>query len=490
LRPFCLSFHCIAFAKPQSRMADLSFIPSAPVPMEGRSDPQTPKASLASRLPPQLSTPIRERGGNRRHRRMRRLPQGISVMEKPGLVQEDAETPAAKPVKRSAEDAMPDRETIKRRYTYRGLKKGSKKGAESDDEAALEEIPTGFGEEYFKAGNNAKALQAAVCRAAAKPLIPETLEDGATAPEPAVVGDSGRAWLGPMKLGFSLLLQGVGSKWRILESFADDVLLQWGAVVRINGFDGRISLAECLKEVIEQLFPKHIGRTPGSTVEAFANTIRSALRANQGPSRPVCFVVHNLECLPSAHQAALASLAAVPGFHLAASVDNFWAPLAWSSTCLRDFNFFREEVHTFESFDREYEYRFAKGPPAAYDPVSVRREAPKVSVGVVLRSLTGNHRELVQIMAEHQLARAGRVGLSQSKLLTMANDRMIVSTAPKLRTLLNELRDHEVVAERSGADGSTLLYLTCENKVLDRLAEGQVPDDSDDECAAGAEDDA
>lgn len=108
-------------------------------------------------------------------------------------------------------------------------------------------------------------------------------------------------------------------------------------------------------------------------------------------------------------------------------------------------------------------------------------EARKTSLALVLKSLTRSHRELVQVIAEHQLEAGGRTGISQSRLLSEATDRMIASTTTVLKSLLNELRDHEVVALRGAVDGGTLLYLTCDAKVLARLAKGQEPEESEEE---------
>merc|ERR1719162_2768453 len=153
----------------------MEFIPRAPMPMEAPApgtpprkerNPEAEKQALIDSLPPMLRTPIRERGGNRRMRRQRAQPKGVYVMEK----RNPGDAPAAN--KRLAEEPMPDREAVKRRYTYRSLAKAKKDAPDSDDEAALDQIPLGFGEDFFSTSEKAKALSAALCRAAAKPMIP------------------------------------------------------------------------------------------------------------------------------------------------------------------------------------------------------------------------------------------------------------------------------------------------------------------------------
>lgn len=487
-------------------------------------DPHTPRIRAAAAPPDAMGdnrngvmralTPIRERGGNRRRRKMRLwLPHGVSVMEKPGAGGPDAasgaggeESATMCPKRRRAEGAA-DREMVKRRFTYRRLKaaasaKGAAKDPVSDDEAALEQIPAGFAQDFFMAPVNAKPLSTALGRAAADmpwPAASEGLEASSVSSSKARTADAFSAcadvdftrWFGPLQLGFSILVQGVGSKWRLLEDFADTTLIPWGAVVvRVNCFDARFSLSECLRDILEQVFPA-VTHSGSHSAEALANTISGALRGADGPGRPICLVVHNLECLQPSHQAALAGLAA-KGMHIVASVDNIWASLAWSPLCLRDFNFSREEVHTFDGYGREHHARFPHGMPPWCDPMASRQKAPKASLSVVLRSLTRSHRELVQAMAEQQLAAGGGAGQSLSKLLTLATDAMIANTAPKLRSLLNELKDHEVIAQRTSNDGSALLYLTCDNRLLQRLVDGRDLDDESGEeegaqpCAVAA----
>lgn len=339
----------------------------------------------------------------------------------------------------------------------------------------------------------ARPLSAALARAAAASPASGLGAAGGPGPEAAApdgeveggsepVVDPGplwkESWRSILQLGFSLALEGVGSKRQLLEAFADAVLVPWGAaVVHMEGYDARFLLPDCLRDVLDALFPG--APRAGTSIEALVAALRAAQLAAGESQRPLCLLVHNLECLPVGHQAALAGLAATRGVHLVASVDNIWAPLSFSPKVLKDFNFCWEVAHTFRGYEVEVAGRFPGGLPAWADPLARRGKAEKASLGLVLRTLTHSHRELVQAIAEHQLESGGRAGISQSRLLAVAADRMIANTAPKLRSLLNELKDHEVIAMRGAADGGALLYLTCTTKALERLAEGKEPEDSE-----------
>eukprot|EP00438_Fugacium_kawagutii_P019783 Skav228865 [mRNA] locus=scaffold816:232247:236842:- [translate_table: standard] len=77
-------------------------------------------------------------------------------------------------------------------------------------------------------------------------------------------------------------------------------------------------------------------------------------------------------------------------------------------------------------------------------------------MGLVLKSLTSNHRELV----EATVAVAGHEALP-GKLITAR--------------LLNELTDHDIVVQRQGQDGTTVYALVAKEPLLRRLAQGEMP---------------
>merc|ERR1712050_251354 len=113
------------------------------------------------------------------------------------------------------------------------------------------------------------------------------------------------------------------------------------------------------------------------------------------------------------------------------------------------------------------------------DPNANRRQRPKAGLSLVLKSLTNSHRELIEGIAANQLAAGGGRGMSISRLLGIASDRMIAANVTKLKSLLNELKDHEVIALRTGPDGVTLYHLPFDEHTLQRLAKGEPPEESD-----------
>uniref|UniRef100_A0A7S1A8C5 Origin recognition complex subunit 2 n=1 Tax=Noctiluca scintillans TaxID=2966 RepID=A0A7S1A8C5_NOCSC len=425
------------------------------------SQPATPPKRLA----PECYSDVHEL---RKPRKVRRRIQGFSVLEG-----------ASKPAPEMAEGTPLD-----------GTCSAKVLGPNNDQKQPTShrgkpvDLPCGFAEDYFRSQNCAKPAMAFVDLAAiansesvsADPTAPET-ENSPPVKEPQdnVYG----SWLQTLQVGFSLLVSGVGSKRSVLNKFSDEVLLPWGAsVVVIEGNSSRFSLVECLRDVLDQLHPgaSRCGNSTGGLVGA----IRVARRSCPKP-RPLCLVVHNLEVLQPANQSTLAKLASSPGVHLIASVDNMWAPLTWDPQCLQDFNFCREEVHTHEGYDFEVAMRYQGNFPAWSGLGEDRKTAPKASLKLVLQSLTNNHRELVQALAECQLSEKDRCGISQSALLTISSERMIAANTARLKNLLNELQSHDIVMQRPAANGGMLFYLNLPEKALRSLAEDATLDDSDEE---------
>jgi len=299
-------------------------------------------------------------------------------------------------------------------------------------------------------------------------------------------------WLRRLKFGWSLLLEGVGSKSGLLDCFADQVLRPFGAdIARLDAFDARGSLQGFLREVLSNQVPPGQCKC-GSSVEGLALAVRATREAMQ-PATPLAIVVHNLEALAAGQQAALALLAASPSVMLLASVDHSWAPLAWSTDVLKDFNFCREQVDTFQGYARvELKGKYPDQTPSWCDPNADRQQESKVSIGLVLKSLTNNHRELCEVMAKNQLSKGGTGGISMSDLLALAEDRMIASNVTKLRSLLNELTDHEIVVSRASSDGGTLFWIPWKERALRKMANGESPDaieGADEEDDEGDEED-
>eukprot|EP00930_Biecheleria_cincta_P101567 TRINITY_DN93209_c0_g1_i1.p1 TRINITY_DN93209_c0_g1~~TRINITY_DN93209_c0_g1_i1.p1 ORF type:complete len:476 (+),score=92.83 TRINITY_DN93209_c0_g1_i1:51-1478(+) len=421
-------------------------------------------------LPSSQPTFIPERKAFRHPKR----PRGIAVLEAPGYADDKKATGQGGIGAGSGEGEL----GVTKRSTKRLKERPSKEEErEPDIESVIGRLPPGFAEDYFSSPTCAKLERSGVLSLLMERVPTQAAPRALSASE--ILSERKTRWLQRLQLGFSLLVEGLGSKRDLLETFAKQGLVPWGAdVACFDAFDARGSLLGFLRELFHA-HPSLQDKKGGCSVEGIAATIASARQLPATVQPPLVLVVHNLEALSMQHLGALASLVAAPGVRLVASVDHCFARAVWTCDLIKDFNFVREIVNTMQGYEVELKGKYPEGPPHWCDPSADRHQESKVSIGLVLRSLTNNHRELCEAMAKNQLTVGGKEGISTSDLLALAEDRMIASSITKLRSLLNELSDHEVVAQRSGADGGTLYWIPWKERILQKLANGETPDDAD-----------
>eukprot|EP00913_Durusdinium_trenchii_P000866 g805.t1 len=351
------------------------------------------------------------------------------------------------------------------------------------------ELPEGVAEDFWMSGTTArlpsldqlkqllaKGGQAKECLAASEAVARQQGVEEILAASKEKTWDR---WLQRLKMGFNLLFEGTGSKWRLLERFAQERPTRAGPT-RPSGAQGSGALCDGGRDELRHL-PVDVCCLDGFDAHASVPGFLRQLLAHGGQHRGVgslealvaavlaardtvlVLVVHNLEALPPQQQAALGWLATDPKIRAG-----------------EDFNFSREEVHTMEGYEIELKGKYPEHPPSWSDPFTVEVSS-KVSMGLVLKSLTSNHRELVEVMAKNQLE-GRKEGISMPDLLVVAEDRMIANNLTKLRRLLNELTDHDIVVQRQGHDGSTVYALVAKDPLLrqtERLAQGEMPCDGE-----------
>ncbi|CAE7584115.1 CPK2 [Symbiodinium sp. CCMP2592] len=283
----------------------------------------------------------------------------------------------------------------------------------------------------------------------------------------ALVTENKEEWIKRLEKGFSLLFEGVGSKYRLLENFAQ-VLSKSGIPIAIfHAFDKGSSLAAFLRELLEQ----HGWKGAGSLPRLCSALLTVRARRSAAEKHPLVLVIHNLEAslrdaqhlservagrsfrhhiLALSHPLCLQrlgvtgcillSLLSLSRAHLrmaserlpslagdlagclgsgpinnavvgvfanvmtlwSAEVDNIFADAAFNMDpyAAMDFSFSYEEVHTRDSYYTvELKGRYPDGLPSCTHPLATKKQT-KASLGLVLRCLTQNQKELVQATAE------------------------------------------------------------------------------------------
>ena len=249
--------------------------------------------------------------------------------------------------------------------------------------------------------------------------------------------------------GVSLMLQGFGSKFELLEAFTDEVLREEGEVVVIKGFDDadlRLELIRAASSLKLRLAPLP-NEERGSTV-AIAKRFAAACAKSQ---RDVFIVVHSVDAKRLRSQDCQAALAALNASHsyLVASADHVNAPLLWNATTWRAANFCSEDATTFSPYDRE------AGRWDPFDRTSNAKSQQKLldtsGLVYVLQSLTPRHVELLRLLATAQ--QESNEGMLFKTLQSQCRYKMIAHTEDQVHSYLVELTDHGLCRKevRSGS---------------------------------------
>uniref|UniRef100_A0A673WUA5 Origin recognition complex subunit 2 n=1 Tax=Salmo trutta TaxID=8032 RepID=A0A673WUA5_SALTR len=189
-------------------------------------------------------------------------------------------------------------------------------------------------------------------------------------------------WMLQLRLGYSVLLYGLGSKKALLEEFRVSLLCQEMHLV-VNGFFPSITLKSILTALSAELL-EHQGtfRNPADQLQYITTTLR------EQPDLHVYLLIHNIDgpmLRGEKTQNALGQLASLPNLHLVASIDHINAPLVWDHCKLSQFNWVWWECVCFQRYVEETSYE---------NSLLVQQTGALAlsSLTHVLRSLTANAR--------------------------------------------------------------------------------------------------
>ena len=270
-------------------------------------------------------------------------------------------------------------------------------------------------------------------------------------------------WRARLFAGWSLWVSGIGSKYRLLEKFADEALAPCGDVVMIDGFDADVELRlELLRAAtaLEARLPPAGCDADRSTALGVARRLVSAL--NKRGDRTI-FVVHSADGKrlrsPDA-QRALAALRS-EATHLVASFDHCNAPLLWDGDS--EANWLAADGTTFDWFDREAPRLGALAGSADAAKGGAAKLLDTSGLEFVLLSLTPRHVEILKLLAAHQKALRDRPkhvkerpGVDQAEpegmlfkaLKTECRYKMIATSEDQVKNYLVELTDHNLVTKK------------------------------------------
>lgn len=304
-------------------------------------------------------------------------------------------------------------------------------------------------------------------------------------------------WHALAKSGWSLLLHGIGSKRRLLDSFAERHLSSSGRVVVISGFQQDLDLRGELLAASTALglhlppatspaFASHRGTALG-----VAERIVYALRAEDfgatfdgssadGSPPLVHFVIHTIDGPRlRQQQRALAALKSERS-RLTCSVDHINAPLMWDADLARAFDWLRVDATTFAWYDDEASLpNLNDGKPKSQQTVSLE------GLNYVLQSLTARHIEILHVAANLTVAKQRGGGAKTTSAATKAgggcsfsfreladNCRLFYTAESQLSAFIVEFTDHRLL-QRTNHRGTD--YYVMPPEYVTRIIEYPVP---------------
>ncbi|XP_051479590.1 origin recognition complex subunit 2 isoform X1 [Apus apus] len=276
-------------------------------------------------------------------------------------------------------------------------------------------------------------------------------------------------WMLQLRLGFNIVLYGLGSKRDLLEKFRTSVL-QDSVHLVVNGYFPSITVKSILNSITEEILD-HIGtfRSPLDQLEFITK------RFKEDSSVELYILIHNLDSQMlrgERSQQILAQLSSLPTVYLIASIDHINAPLMWDQAKLSLFNWLWYETTTFNPYVEEtsYENSFL---------VQQSGSLALSSLTHVLRSLTLNARGIFRLLAQYQLENKDNPsypGLSFQDFYQQCREAFLVNSDLTLRAQLTEFRDHKLIRTKRGADGVEYLLIPVDDSTLTDFLEKEDED--------------
>ncbi|XP_059134307.1 origin recognition complex subunit 2 [Peromyscus eremicus] len=266
-------------------------------------------------------------------------------------------------------------------------------------------------------------------------------------------------WMLQLRLGFNIVLYGLGSKRDLLEKFRT-TMLQDSIHVVINGFFPGISVKSILNSITEEVL-NHTG-TFQSVLDQRDWIIN---KFKEDSSLELFLLIHNLDSQMlrgDTSQQVLGQLSSLENVYLLASIDHLNAPLMWDHAKQSLYNWLWYETTTYNPYSEETSYE---------NSLLVKQSGslPLSSLIHVLRSLTPNARGIFRLLIKFQLDNQDSpsyIGLSFQDFYQQCREAFLVNSDLTLRAQLTEFRDHKLLRTKKGTDGVEYLLIPVDSGTL------------------------
>ena len=305
-------------------------------------------------------------------------------------------------------------------------------------------------------------------------------------------------WQFELSEDFNICLHGYGSKRRLVNEFAQylhEHLPSPPRIFMVNGYTHNLNLRHTLNTLATLVYDCKPGDLPaglGSQPRDILNTLVAQLTAHP-PSNPIYIFINSLDAPPLRRgltPALLGQLAAHPSIRLLGTCDTGNFPLLWDVALREQYNWAFHDATTFQSFAGvEIE--------SVVDEVnellgrSGRSIKGKGGAGFVLKSLPENARNLYRVLIAEILSleidvdgdiemgedppgeQSGLAlgGIERKTLYQKAVEEFICSNEMGFGQLLNEFYDHDMLVDRTDADGTRILGVPWRKEECEEILE-------------------
>jgi origin recognition complex subunit 2 len=277
-----------------------------------------------------------------------------------------------------------------------------------------------------------------------------------------------RHWFLQLRNDFNILLYGIGSKKELVHKFAKEWLTD-GPVVVVNGYFPGVSLKHVLTKIIHDVLQYSDTSMSWRDTNQQLEFISRVLRSPASFVKHLYVVVHNIDgrmLRKNDVQHTLSELASIPAVHMIATVDHVLSPLMWDFQCLSRYRWSWQDCTTYRPYIKE----------TCYDTPVMGGNADVRTRGIqyVLMSLTPNHRDILNLLAQQQQQQEDEksLGLDFQEFLALCQENMLTSSDTGLRTHLTELLDHDLV-QLKRHDGRELYFIPNIKEVLAAIEKQQ-----------------
>ena len=284
-------------------------------------------------------------------------------------------------------------------------------------------------------------------------------------------------WRFLLSTNHSLLFFGTGSKYKLLNDFCENDLVNEGYALQIDGFDKSVSIEGILDLLVAQFLggndPQPMARitrcdgthnvtgefnpwrAPTLVERAIVVSRACAFEATE-TLLPIFIVIHNLDGESLRSQLALDALAALVinsnvenstrCIRLLASVDHASASeLMFSTQNSANLSWIYQPVHTHQPYVKELDMLVLPSSKSKRNQQQTVRASRVEHIESVLDSLAPRHTEVMQVLARLQLESKDDDWVKMMAFRKQCKNEHLVTKDAQLDVYLNELNDHGLI---------------------------------------------